>query len=109
MADKSVIGNLGTHVQRLIAEHRQMTILCNELTAQNNALKGEIRSQQERMKTLENDLSRMQLTEGLAGDGRDKTKARARVNRLMREVDKCIALLGTQEPKVGTNETKVGN
>ena len=39
-------------------------------------------------------LARMQLTEGLAGGGRNREKARARVNRLMREVDKCIALLG---------------
>ena len=36
----------------------------------------------------------MQLTEGLAGESRNREKARARVNRLMREVDKCIALLG---------------
>ena len=35
----------------------------------------------------------MQLTAGLAGGSADKEKARARVNRLMREVDKCIALL----------------
>ena len=37
----------------------------------------------------------MQLAAGLAGDRRDKEKARTRVNRLMREVDKCIALLDT--------------
>ena len=41
---------------------------------------------------LDADLARMQLTEGLAGGGRNREKARARVNRLMREVDKCIAL-----------------
>jgi len=43
---------------------------------------------------LDAELARMQLTEGLAGGGRNREKARARVNRLMREVDKCIALLG---------------
>ena len=35
----------------------------------------------------------MQLTEGVAGGGRNRENARARVNRLMREVDKCITLL----------------
>ena len=35
----------------------------------------------------------MQLAEGLAGGSGNRDKARARVNRLMREVDKCIALL----------------
>ncbi len=34
----------------------------------------------------------LQLAEGLAGGSRNREKARARVNRLMREVDKCIAL-----------------
>jgi len=42
-------------------------------------------------------LPRMQLTEGRAGESRSREKARARVNRLMREVDKCIALLGRPE------------
>ena len=49
---------------------------------------------QERIRELDGELSRMQLTEGLAGESRNREKARARVNRLMREVDKCIALLG---------------
>ena len=48
------------------------------------------------VRELDAELARMQLTEGLAGGGRNREKARARVNRLMREVDKCIALLGQQ-------------
>ena len=52
---------------------------------------------QERIRELDGELSRMQLTEGLAGESRNREKARARVNRLMREVDKCIALLGRPE------------
>ena len=35
----------------------------------------------------------MQLTEGLAGGSNNRDKARARVNQLMREVDKCLSLL----------------
>lgn len=95
MADKSVIVNLEAHAQRLIADHRRLVVLCSDLTAQNNALKAETRTLQERVKMLESDLSRMQLADGLAGKSSNKTKARARVNQLMREVDKCIALLGT--------------
>lgn len=95
MADKSVITNIGARIRQLIAEHRRVTGVCSELTAQCSALKVENRTQQERIRELEGELSRMQLTAGLAGDGRNKEKARARVNRLMREVDKCIALLGT--------------
>lgn len=97
MAEKSVIASLRAHIGQLIADHRRMSGLCEELGRQSAALKAENRALQERIRELERELSRMQLTAGLAGDGRDREKARARVNRLMREVDKCIALLGTPE------------
>ena len=46
----------------------------------------------------------MQLAEGLSGGGRNRAKARARVNRLMREVDRCIALLEKPEGAVPTTQ-----
>lgn len=93
MAEKSVITNLGMRIRQLIADHRRISGLCGELTAQCRALRTENRALQERIKGLESEISRMQLAAGLAGDRQNKDKARARVNRLMREVDKCIALL----------------
>lgn len=96
MVDKSVITNLETRVGQLIDDHRRLSGLCSELTAQCDALRQEKRALEERVKALDNEVARMQLTEGLAGGSRNKDKARARVNRLMREVDKCIALLGRQ-------------
>ena len=62
------------------------------VTAQRDALRAEKRSLEERVRELDAELARMQLAEGLAGGSRNREKARARVNRLMREVDKCIAL-----------------
>ena len=84
MADKSVITNIEARVRQLIDDHKRLSDLCAELTA----------PLEERVRELDAELARMQLTEGLAGGGRNREKARARVNRLMREVDKCIALLG---------------
>lgn len=97
MADKSAIVHIEARIRQLIDDHRRLAELCGELTAQRDALKAENRGLQERLRELEAELSRRELTEGLAGDGRNKDKARARVNRLMREVDKCIALLGKTE------------
>lgn len=93
MADKSVIAKLETRVRQLIDDHKRLSELCAELTTQRDALKAESRMLKERNKELDSELSRMQLTAGLAGEGRNREKARTRVNRLMREVDKCIALL----------------
>ncbi len=96
MADKSVITNLEARIRQLIGEHRQLSEQCRLLAAERDALKVRERTQQERIRSLENELSLKQLAEGLTGKSPDK-KATARVNRLMREVDKCIALLGKPE------------
>ena len=94
MADKSVITNIEARVRQLIDDHKRLSDLCAELTAQRDTLRSEKRTLEERVRELDAELARMQLTEGLAGGGSNREKARARVNRLMREVDKCNALLG---------------
>lgn len=94
MADKSVISNLEARVRQLIEAHRRMAEHCAELEAQQEALRAEKRSLEGRVRELDAEVARMQLTEGLAGGSSNREKARARVNRLMREVDKCIALVG---------------
>lgn len=94
MADKRVITNIEAHVRQLIDDHKRLSKRCAELTGQRDALRVEKRALEERIRTLEAEVARMQLVEGLAGTGSNREKARARVNRLMREVDRCIALLG---------------
>lgn len=92
MAVKSVITELEARLNRLVDDHRKLVALCGELTAERDGLKEENRALEQRVRSLDHELSTIRLREGLAGGG-DKEKARARVNRLMREVDKCIALL----------------
>ena len=100
MADKRVITELEHRIRLLMETHKRTAEHCAELTTENGALKAANRQLQERMRGLEAELARMQLTAGLAGgDDQNRDKARARVNRLMREVDKCIALLSKSEPE----------
>lgn len=94
MADKRVIANLEARIRQLIDDHRRLSDRCAELVQQGDALRARNRTLEERVRELEAEVARMQLAEGLAGEDRSRDKARARVNRLMREVDKCIALLG---------------
>lgn len=100
MADKSAIVHIESGVRQLIEDHKRLRELCSELTSERDTLKAETRSLQERVRLLDAQLARTRLAEGFAGDSSDRDKARARVNRLMREVDKCIALL--QKPQTGT-------
>ena len=93
MAQKEVIEKLAEQVKILIEEHRQKSEQCDRLAAECRNLKEENRSLQERVKQLDSEVATLQLGEGLAGDDRNTAKARARVNRLMREVDNCIAIV----------------
>ena len=86
MAEKSVITNIENRIRQLMDDHKRLSDQCAELTAQRDSLKAENRTLQERIRELDGELS-----------SRNRDKARARVNRLMREVDKCIALLGRPE------------
>ena len=109
MADKSVITTLESRVKQLLDDHKRLSGVVRELSAENARLKSEKRTLEEENKSLRTDLQRKELAEGLAGESRNRDKARARVNRLMREVDKCIALLGGIEDEAARatmNEAK---
>ena len=104
MADKSVIINLERRMQQLIDDHRRLREACDGLVAERDMLKAENRTLEMRIRELDAEVARMQLTEGLAGESRNRDKARARVNRLMREVDKCIALLNKPDVAATNDE-----
>ena len=96
MAAQEIIANLAAQVRRLMAEHAKLRGLCDRMKTEGDALRKENRTLQERVRSLEEELSCVRLAEGLAG-GRNRERARARVNRLVREVDRCIALLNRQQ------------
>jgi hypothetical protein len=45
------------------------------------------------MKELEKKYERIKLSGAILGDGENTVEAKRRINELMREIDKCIALL----------------
>ncbi|MBE6190188.1 MAG: hypothetical protein E7145_04515 [Rikenellaceae bacterium] len=106
MADKSVITTLESRVRELMDDHKRLSEAVRSMTAELAKLKGEKRSLEEENKRLRSELQRKELAEGFSGDSRNRDKARARVNRLMREVDKCIALLGGIEDAAAREEMK---
>jgi len=96
MADKEIIYQIRSRIERLTADHGRLNRQCAELLRERDALRLQNRALQERIRQLEGDVARLQLIDGLGGGVRSRDKARARVNRLMREVDRCIALLNRQ-------------
>ncbi len=97
MADKSIIKELEAQVSALVADHKRLSAINRELEVVREKLLVERRTLQEQVATLSSEISSLRLSEALSGNGMDKDKARARVNQLMREVDRCIALLNRVE------------
>lgn len=93
MAGSPVIESIRSHIERLVSENRRLKREHARIGAQRDKLLAENRGMAGQIAELEKKLAVMELREGLAGQSDQAKIARARVNRLMREVDKCIALL----------------
>jgi hypothetical protein len=96
MARADIIESIEKKVARLIADNRRLRDERNRLAATKERLRGENRQLIERLAEVERIVAILELREGFAGETVDRAStraARARVNRLMREVDRCIALL----------------
>jgi regulator of replication initiation timing len=100
MAKADIIGSIEKKVARLIADNRRLRDERSKLAAAKERLRGENRQLAERLAEAERTVAILELREGFAGETVDKTStraARARVNRLMREVDRCLALLNKDD------------
>lgn len=96
MAGNPIIESIEKKVARLIADNWKLREEKEKLIAAREKLRDENRDMAARMAEMERKVAILELREGFSGETVDKTStkaARARVNRLMREVDKCIALL----------------
>ena len=94
MARKSIITHIEAQTERIISQYEALESEYAALSEERDQLRGKVREQEEQLRELKAEVQRLRLAESLAGgDTTDKTKSRARINLLLREVDKCIALL----------------
>lgn len=93
MAELPIIGTIRGKIERLIADNVKLRAEYRKLTEQKDRLRSDNRNLTAKVAELEKRISILELTAGLASTAADRKQAKARVNHLMREVDKCIALL----------------
>lgn len=101
MSSKVVIENIAKLAERLIGQNRKLHTELERSEASREKLLADNRRLADENSALQRRLAVRELAEGFAGTaaetgaaGRDGLKvARARVGRLMREVDRCIALV----------------
>jgi regulator of replication initiation timing len=96
MSGKTLIESIAKGTERLMGENRRLRGEINRLEASRNKLREENHRLAALNATLERRLTVKDLANGFTGQAttrQDAKIARARVGRLMREVDQCIALI----------------
>lgn len=97
MAQKSIVKRLSDEVERLIADHERVSAQCRELTAERDKLLKEKRRLEEAVRQLETKLQSHELSSVMSGNSASVERARQRVNSLLREIDRCIAVLKQEQ------------
>ena len=97
MAEKDIIKRLSAEVERLIADHQRIAAECRALVKEHDRLQGEKHRLEEKLREQDTRLRSMELTEGMRGSSGNVERARMRVNSLLREVDRCIAIMTKEQ------------
>lgn len=89
----TTISAIRTHVRKLIDEN-------NQLRSQSSQHAEELGQLRDRVSSLEAQLAEqsekeqvLRMAQSLGGEAADNSAAKRRINELVREIDKCIALL----------------
>jgi len=77
-------------VKHMIREKEE---LARNLEQQNNELQLQLQQQQSQIEELEEKNQKLVLMKSIATDSPDSKDAQVQINRIVREIDRCIALL----------------
>lgn len=92
MAKKDVIATLEANVKLLMEQYTKAVEQMETLQRKNEDQALKIRTLQQQAKADKEEIARLQLAKAIGGVG-DKKSARTQLNRLLREVEKCITLV----------------
>jgi wobble nucleotide-excising tRNase len=80
-------------VENLVSEYEKMVELTATMKDELSAVKQQLAEKNEEVKELQTRYERAKFSGAILGSGEDAVTARKRVSELVREIDKCIALL----------------
>ena len=80
-------------VEALVSEHEKLVELAAGLETELSVVKRQLAAKNEEVKELQARYERAKFSGAVLGSGEDPVTARKRVSELVREIDKCIALL----------------
>ena len=80
-------------VEALVAEHEKLRSYVTELETEMSAIRKKLAERNDEVKELQARYERAKFSGAILGGGGDAGMAKRRVSELVREIDKCIALL----------------
>jgi predicted nuclease with TOPRIM domain len=66
---------------------------CSDLAAENIHLENKLREQTEAVNKLKNKHNTLMLSKAFVGENGESQEAKIQINKIVREIDRCIALL----------------
>jgi chromosome segregation ATPase len=84
---------LNKKLEELFERYNNLRIKNVELKSENEAIKHNLQERDDKIKELEIKYERIKLSGALIGEGDNATEAKKKINELVREIDRCAALL----------------
>jgi coenzyme F420-reducing hydrogenase delta subunit len=85
--------NLNSKLDELLDKYNNLKIEYTQLKTGNEAMKSQLQDRENRIKELEIKNERIKLSGALLGEGENATEAKKKITELVREIDRCVALL----------------
>ena len=84
---------LNRKLDELLKRYTDLKTEAEELRKGNEALNNMLQNREERIKELETKYDRVKLTGALLGEGDNAVEAKKKITELVREIDRCVALI----------------
>jgi predicted nucleic acid-binding Zn-ribbon protein len=84
---------LNRKLDELLDRYNNLKHEAADLKSGNEVLKGMLQQKEEKLKELEIKYERIKLSGALLGEGENAVEARKKIGELVREIDRCVALL----------------
>ena len=84
---------LNRKLDELLDRYNNLKLEVTDLKSGNEVLKGMLQDREEKMKELEIKYERIKLSGALLGEGENAIEAKRKITELVREIDRCVALL----------------
>jgi predicted nucleic acid-binding Zn-ribbon protein len=84
---------LNRKLDELLARYSNLRSEVTDLKNGNEVLKATLYDREEKMKELEIKYERVKLSGALLGEGENALEAKKKITELVREIDRCVALL----------------